>query len=236
MNWVIAVAALTLGMLLGAILYAWWQHRAALARRRVPRQSRIVKRALVNTRERRVWRWLVETFAQHHVMVKMPVTRFTTPQAEADREQWFALLNDVYCSFTVVTPDGTVVGCVDVPGPKGIPQSNLLVKRKLFARCEVPYWVVEDGVLPASKDIFASFVPVVAVAQSQIDALEAAVSSGDLHKARAELQAAVSRQRQSKTDKATAGDETGFADSVLTPDWAPDSFQMPLDSRQGDFS
>jgi hypothetical protein len=236
MYWVFGAAAVTCGIVLGAVFHAWWQHRAALARRRVPRQSRIVKRVLVNTREKRVWHWLVATFPEHHVMIKMPVTRFTTPEAEADREQWFALLSDVYCTFTVASPDGTAVGCVDVPGPNGIPASNLLVKRKLFSRCEVPFWVVEDGVLPASKDIFASFVPVMPVPQAQIDALEAAVSSGDLRKARAELQATVSRQRRSKTDKAAGGDENGFADSTLTPDWAPDSFQMPLDSRQGDFS
>ncbi len=236
MNWLFGIAALSFGMALGAVLYAWWQNRAALARRRVPRQSRIVKRLLVNTREKRVWHWLVGTFTQHHVMVKMPVTRFTTPQAEADREQWFALLNDVYCTFTVATPEGTVIGCVDVPGTNGIPQSNLLIKRKLFSRCGVPYWVVENGVLPASKDIFASFAGVAPVAPAQIDAIEVAVSSGDLHKARAELHATVSRQRQSKTEKVNAGEDTGFADSLLTPDWAPDSFQMPLDSRQGDFS
>lgn len=238
LTWMASALMLCLGMALGAMFYASWQRRRAQAVRRVPRESRIVKRALVNSREKRVWLWLAGAFPQHHVMVKMPVTRFTTPLAEADREQWFALLSDVYCSFSVATPEGTVIGCVDVPGPNGLSKSNLAVKRKLFSRCDVPYWVVEAGALPNSQDIVAAFIPSMAVTQAQLDAMEAAVSAGDLDRARAELQATVTRQRRSKSggERVVGADDNPFVDSVLSPDWAPDSFQAPLDSRQADFS
>jgi hypothetical protein len=68
--------------------------------------------------------------------------------------------------------------------------------------------------------------------------LEAAVTTGDLHRARAELQATVSRQRRSKEggERAPSQDENGFVDSVIPADWAPDSFHAPLDSRRADFS
>ncbi len=231
--WMIGAAALVLGMAVGAAAFAWWQQRSLQAQRRVPRQSRIVKRALVNSRELRVWRWLSNSFADHHVMIKMPVTRFTTPMAEQDRDKWFALLSDLYCTFTVATPEGKVIGCVDVPGVNGMSQSNLLVKRRLFSRCELPYWVVEFDKLPRQQDIYNAFISAVEEAKKQLDALEAAVSAGDVERARAELRATVLRQRNNKFG---GSEDSPFADSILTPDWAPDSFNAPLDSRQSDLS
>ena len=227
-----------LGMAAGAAAHTWWMHRVALAKRRVPRESAIAKRALVNSRERLVWRWLMDTFREHHVMVKMPVTRFTTPVEPKDREQWFTLLSDVYCTFTVVAPDGKVIGCVDVPGPAGISQSNLLIKRKLFTRCDLPYRLIDADKLPSDQDIFTSFVRAEDEVKVQMDALEAAVSAGDLDRARADLRATVLRQRNTKgSGRVLRGYEEGqFVDSILTPDWAPDSFNAPLDSRQSDLS
>ncbi len=139
LTWIVSGLALAVGMVAGVLLYAAWLHRQHRQQRHVPRKSRIVTRVLVNSRERRVWRWLVKTFIEYHVMIKMPVTRFTQPQADRDREQWFALLSDIYCTFTVVDSDGKVIGCVDVPGPGGLSNTNQQIKRKLFARCSLPY-------------------------------------------------------------------------------------------------
>ncbi len=235
--WLTSGVALTLGMAAGATAYAGWLQRVKSAKRRVPRQSAIVTRVLVNSREKVVWHWLRECFKDQQVMVKIPVTRFTTPLAEADREQWFELLSDIYCTFTVVSSEGQVLGCVDVPGPNGISPSNLLIKRKLFIRCGVAYRVVQAEKLPASGDIFAAFVREEDELQIQIDAMEAAVTSGDLDRARSELRATVLRQRNSKSEVAvTRSGDAGFMDSVLAADWAPDSFNAPLDSRQADLS
>jgi hypothetical protein len=233
MIWMVSGCALILGLIVGALGYARWHERMLLEQRRVPRQSRIIKRALVNSRELRVWRWLGETFTEHCVMVKIPVTRFTTPLAEEDREKWFALLSDVYCTFTVATVEGKVVGCVDVPGVGGISKSNLLVKRRLFARCELPYWVVESDKLPRQQDLYNAFVSEAEETKKQVEALEAAVRVGDVDRARAELRATVLRQRNNKVG---GPEESPFADSILTPDWAPDSFNAPLDSRQSDLT
>jgi hypothetical protein len=76
-------------------------------------------RVIVNSEERRVWRWLCRAFVDHHIMVKIPVTRFTMPRSPDNSVHWFNLLNGAYCTFTVCTPEGRAVGCVDVPGPKG---------------------------------------------------------------------------------------------------------------------
>ena len=226
--------------MLGAAGSVWWQRRAALARRQVPRQSRIVTRALVNSRERQVWAWLLKLFEQHQVMVKMPVTRFTIPMDDADKAQWFSLLSDVYCTFTLVTPEGKVIGCLDVPPPTGLPQSNLLIKRKLFARCALPYWIVAEGKLPNSKDIYRAFVSDADIARLRTPVQPETGAPSELEKARTDLQATVLRQRRNKGLGAGGGDrvdpDTPFLDSVLEPDWAPDSFNAPLDSRQADLS
>jgi hypothetical protein len=209
--WLVSGVALTVGMAAGATVYAWWMQRVKMEKRRVPRQSAIVRRVLVNSREKTVWHWLVESFRDHHVMVKIPVT--------------------------VVTSEGKVIGCVDVPGPNGISPSNLLIKRKLFVRCGVPYRVVQAEKLPSGGDIFAAFVREEDEMQIQIDAMEAAVTSGDLDRARAELRATVLRQRNRKSESTlTRSGDAGFMDSVLAADWAPDSFNAPLDSRQADLS
>ena len=56
---------------------------------------------MANSQERKVWRWLVRVFFDHHVMVKIPVTRFTMPRAKENSEHWYQMLSGVYCTFTV---------------------------------------------------------------------------------------------------------------------------------------
>ncbi len=233
----VAGVALLAGMFLGLFASAWWQERMALERRRVPRESPIVKRALVNSRERLVLRWLRKTFDEQLVMIKMPVTRFTMPLAEADREQWFSLLSDVYCTFTLATPKGKVIGCVDVPGSKGLSPSNLRLKRKLFARCGVPHWVVQPENLPHSMEIYAAFMTQVDELELAAEALRSGVAPGELERARANLQAALSRRRSAQGGARlhrAGGEDSQFTDSVLCTDWAPDSFAEPLDSRHSE--
>lgn len=65
-----------------AMLSLWfglWLHWAKLGKQRIPAHWPLHARVLVNAEELRVWRWLAETFDDHHVMIKMPVTRFTRP-------------------------------------------------------------------------------------------------------------------------------------------------------------
>ena len=172
-------------------------------------------------------------------MIKMPVTRFTMPMAEVDREQWFTLLSDVYCTFTLATPDGKVIGCVDVPGSKGLSPGNLVVKRKVFARCGVPHWVVHPDNFPKASDIYNAFVSQVDELEAHADALTTLVTPRELDKARADLTATVSRRRTAQGGTRSHKPETEdsqFMDSVLSTDWAPDSFNAPLDSRHSEFS
>ena len=77
--WLIAVLAPAL-LAGGALLYRAWDERQARARRRIPKQWPLDTRAIANTEELQVWHWLSRAFYDHHVMIKLPVTRFTLPR------------------------------------------------------------------------------------------------------------------------------------------------------------
>ena len=81
-----------------------------------------------------VWHWLNRVFFDHHIMIKIPVTRFTLPSGKENGAHWYQLLSGVYCTFTVCASDGHVVGCVDVLGPNGISRSNRQLKVTLLSQ------------------------------------------------------------------------------------------------------
>lgn len=236
LTWIFFLLALLVGAAVGVVFESNRRTQQARAQRHLPRDASIMARPIVNSRERRVWRWLNRLFGDHYVMVKVPVTRFTLPVGEDSRDQWFALLADVYCTFTVVNVDGKVLGCVDVAGPGGLSKSNLQVKRFVFTRCNIAHWVVDPDQLPKDQDIFNAFIPVAAQGD---DAGAAVINPSEIQKAHAELKAAVTRSRRAKDDPAAPNGrersaEPAYADSDLGTDWAPDSFNGPLDSRAAD--
>lgn len=156
--WIGSGLSLLFGIVLGVIFHAWRQHRINLSKRRIPRQWPIGSRSIVNSRERRAWRWITRVFSDHQVLVKMPVTRFTLPLSKDNSDHWFELLSGVYCTFTVCTAEGHVVGCVDVLGPKGLSLSNQTLKHSLLTQCSIRYWVVDHHHLPTETDIRTAFL------------------------------------------------------------------------------
>lgn len=150
--------ALLAGLLLGAFAVIWWQRRRTHAQRRIPRRWPLSPRLVANSKEREVWRWLLHAFVSHHVMIKMPVTRFTMPRNKEQGLRWYQMLSGVYCTFTVCNSDGHVIGCVDVPGRMGLSKKNEQLKRKLLRQCGIAYMVVEADDLPEIDDIRAEFL------------------------------------------------------------------------------
>lgn len=233
--WIVSIITLIAGAGVGFAAQVWWQQKKKRSMRQLPRNSAIGLRPIVNSRERRVWRWLSRLFGDHYVMVKVPVTRFTIPTAEEERALWFDLLSDVYCTFTVVDTGGKVVGCVDVAGPGGLPRANLQVKRYVFGRCNIAHWVVDSEQLPRDQDIFNAFIP--AVAESELSDPNAGISLDVIQRAHADLKAAVIRSRKIKEENPASISIAATEPSVEPPlasDWAPDSFNGPLDSRAAD--
>jgi hypothetical protein len=166
---------LAMGLLLGTLLHAWWLRRKAGVELRSVGKWPLGPRGLVTTHEHEVWTWLRHTFQEHVVLVKIPVQRFTTPldrdnarrgsKAKAQSEQLLQLLDGIYTTFTVSTTDGKVVGCVDVPGKRGLSQDDFEVKEALLADCGIAYTVVRGVQLPTSMAMRAAFLGESAVEQ-----------------------------------------------------------------------
>jgi hypothetical protein len=148
------------GLMVGILLTNWQMRRVTRASPRIPRKWPLVARSMVTDSEAEVWQWLRNTFHDHLVMIKTPVLRFTIPM-EGERHksrEWLEMLNGVYTTFTVCTTDGMVVGCVDVPGNRGLPQSNREIKEALLSDCNISYTVVRSGSLPKVEAMRAAFL------------------------------------------------------------------------------
>lgn len=220
-----------------------WMRRAAKIQKRIPRHWPLTPRLVANTEEQRVWTWMNKVFFDHHILLKLPVTRYTMPQSQEQGQHWYRLLSGVYCTFTVCTPGGRVVGCVDVPGHAGLSRANRQLKLTLLSQCGIAYWVLRSTNLPPLKEIREEFL---GAADSTVntDAKEEAT----LQAIRLKLQTALELQRQQRRKKAllpTAGDsgnsggtghvyaQSGYASGG--DDWQQkNSFLGALDSRKSD--
>jgi len=225
----------------GVYGHAWWQKRAEQAKRRIPRKWPLVVRPMVNSRERLAWRWLERAFMDHHIMIKSPVTRFTMPQVREEGQHWFHILSGVYCTFTVCTAEGNVIGCVDVPGPQGLSLSNQTLKHTLLTQCNIRYWVVEPENLPNVSTIRAAFLGEQAVLKEELERMR---SETEFNQTRANLKAALIRQRNHQPNDLARLEALLSADphnheayeSQLSTSWKQDSFVAPLDSRAGELT
>jgi hypothetical protein len=229
--------ALLASLMLGVVCHAWWLRHRAHERRRIPKRWPLSPRALVNTKERQVWRWLTRAFFGHHVMIKIPVTRFTMPRSKEHGLHWYELLSGVYCTFTVCRADGHVIGCVDVPGRFGLAEKNQRLKRKLLSQCGIAYTVVESDRLPAMSEIRTEFLGEMAAMSMDRERDERAMSA-----AKANLRGVLIRQREIRNsdlsplsptpDSGSAPLHSNF--TTLSGELQPNSFLTPLDSREAD--
>lgn len=224
------------GIALGAGFVLWKNKTAQHKRRRIPREWPLKLRPLVNSSERRVWIWLAKSMFDHQILVKLPVTRFTTPSEGENAAHWYQLLNGVYCTFTVCAMDGRVVGCIDVQSPKGLSMSNQNLKHTLLTQCGVQYLVVEPTSLPHITKIRTAILGDQAITGSDQGPLGSRFKdvSQNLH-------AAVTRQRQSKSNQFSRldidlGDTSAYQESRMSSGWEQNSFVTPLDSRLADLS
>ncbi len=228
------VTGVAIGAVVGAGLLYGRNAFSVRKARRIPRQWPLKARPLVNSSERRVWIWLAKIMFDQHILIKLPVTRFTTPLDKEEARHWYKLLNGVYCTFTVCSMDGRVIGCVDVQNTHGLTLNNQTLKHTLLAQCGVHYWVVDPGNLPHLTQIRTAFLGENAVRGSDRDHLE--MRFKDVAE---NLQAAVSRQRDSKSSNfakldAEFAKPSGFPESRLASGWEQNSFITPLDSRSAD--
>lgn len=222
------------GVLAGAAMLLWRNRYLERQRRRIPSSWPLKTRPLVNTQERRVWIWLTKVMFDQHILIKLPVTRFTAPANQTEAPHWYRLLNGVYCTFTICSLDGRVIGCVDVPGPNGLSLGNQTLKHSLLDQCGIHYWVVDPANLPHLSQIRAAFLGEQAARTTASQPLDSRFQDVREH-----LHAVVTRRRQSKGNDTTPSDLAplsvpDFPESRLASGWELNSFVSPLDSRIGD--
>lgn len=234
--WLLAVLVPAL-LAAGAMLYRAWEDRKARARRRIPKQWPLDTRAVANSEELLVWHWLSRAFYDHHVMIKLPVTRFTLPREKEEGMDWYRLLGGVYCTFSICKADGRVVGCLDVPGRTGIPRSTRQLKHSLLTQCGLPYWVVRSNSLPTVSEIRGEFLGEVPTPETLRDREQ---EERAMIAAQTNLRSALNRQRNNRHSDFSPlsmwpGSTTGDSKvSDLGSQWQDNSFLVPLDSRKGD--
>lgn len=230
------------GLGLGAAVLYGYQRRQTRKQRRIPRDWPLAVRPLVNNREKLVWVWLAKVMFDQQILVKLPVTRFTAPKHGTDAAHWYHLLNGVYCSFTVCSMEGQIIGCIDVPGPQGLSMSNQSLKHNLLSHCGIHYLVVDPANLPHLIQIRTAFLGEHAARGTGINSqLESQFKD-----VRENLQAIVDRKRQGNGHHhgkssamaqldASMPNTSEYAESQqLAPGWEQNSFVTPLDSRSAD--
>lgn len=221
------------GLGLGAAVLAFYQRRKVRANRRIPRDWPLAVRPLVNNREKLVWVWLAKVMFDQQILVKLPVTRFTAPKPGTDAAHWYHLLNGVYCSFTVCSMEGHIIGCIDVPGPQGLSMSNQSLKHNLLSHCGIHYLVVDPGNLPHLIQIRTAFLGEHAARGNGFNSqLESQFKD-----VRENLHAIVDRKRNSigsamaQLDAAMPNTSEYGESQQLASGWEQNSFVTPLDSR-----
>lgn len=260
MTWLMAGLGLVAGAALGALLHWGWVRHHAGRKLRLPARWLLNARGLVTSEEMDVWKWLRMAFPDHAVMVKVPVMRFTVPSTKGRPENkdqhWHELLNGVYCTFTVSNLEGKVVGCVDVPGKRGLTRAQREMKESLLLECGIGYTTVRSSSLPSGSAMRTAFLGEAEIVERDAEetrggdsSFHAALNEFTSEKVRAAKAAAI----QELKDKQAAETETGKTRNVgFNPDgtgsfmtrekpdrfavaWE-DSFTMPGESRPAKLS
>lgn len=152
------IVTAVLAACLGAFACRYWLARVARQKKRIPERWQLCVRPLFNDVERTVWRWLRQVFFDHQLLLKVPVVRFLSPESATQGQRSHDLLKGIYCSFTVCAADGTVVGCIDVPGVSGLKASHRDMKQKLFHECGIAYAVLSANNLPTLEALRTTFL------------------------------------------------------------------------------
>lgn len=161
LSWISLAVVLLCGAALGAGVLLLWQQRGAKQALNLPHKWPLRSRVLLTTEEAQGFDWLRGIFPDHFVMCKVPVLRFTVPikrEQKSLARRWQELLHGVYCTFTVCTKDGTVIGCVDVHGRRGLSITSRELKERLLEDCAVTYITVRPNALPNAGVVRAAFL------------------------------------------------------------------------------
>lgn len=191
------------------------------------RKLSVQPRRIANGTERTLWRWLQSVFPDHHIMLKLPITRFTLALSSEQAQDSFPSLSGLYCTFTICTDSGRVIGCLDVSGERSLSRSNQQLKQNLLAQCDMAYWVLLPDALPDPSALRATFFGFEDT--HEVSAFTEAVTNyADLESAKEHLSELLDRQRSTRQKQAANGVDLEGSPSS----WGQaDSFLMPLQEQ-----
>lgn len=191
-----------------------------------PRKLDVQPRRIANRTERTLWGWLRTVFPDHHVMVKLPITRFTLAMSPEHAHDSFPTLSGLYCTFTICTDSGRVIGCLDVTGERSLSQSNQQLKQHLLGQCDMAYWVLLPDSLPDPSVLRAAFL---GFEDSQPESAHVGLSTNYdlLESAKENLSQLLDRQRSIRHPS----EPESSMDSLPSAWSQDDSFLVPLDAQ-----
>ena len=141
---------------LGYFMYRRGQARKQANETQFPDHFELRQRPLFSAVDRSVWIWLKQVFPEYEVLIKVPVVRFLSGTS-GDLET-LVQIKDIYCSFTLCSPSGRVIGCIDVPGVKGLKASRRDFKKNFFEGIGLPYTVLGPHDLPTLESLRKFFL------------------------------------------------------------------------------
>ncbi|MDR0273900.1 MAG: hypothetical protein LBI48_00855 [Burkholderiaceae bacterium] len=186
------------------------------------------RRRITNAAEHEMWRQLRQMFPSHQVMVKLPIARFLMTRDPEQARAWARKLSRVYCTCTVCTEEGHVIGCVDMAGPAGLPQGNLQIKQSLLAQCGISYRYVTQGQQIDPDSLRADFLGLERASMQS----ESGVEKPPLSNSQLVQQA---RDRLHETLDRSRGDRHSVQEELENPPsdiMISTSFLTPLESRR----
>lgn len=212
--------------------WGYWLRGKAQTVRRIPTRWPLHARVLVSREELRIWHWLNRTFDDHHVMLKMPVTRYTRPNVSENGRYLYELLKNTNCTFSVCSPDGHVVGCIDMPKSAEARRSARTLKENLLTQCGISYIVLDPQRLPSPAEIRNDILGEDAARARNLKREEAQVEA-----ARLQLRQTLLQQRHMRAARRETSDSS-FS-SGIPSQWHDSSFliqsnSLPAELRTAD--
>ena len=183
---ILALLALAIGVFLGLFWSKSRQPKEKPLAGKVPSHWPLQLRTVVRPNEAIIWRWLRAAFPNQRVLLKLPFSRFTSPDDIDLGREYYDLLNGLYASFTITDRDGHVLGCVDLGGTQP-PSASQRIKETVLGQLGIAYEVLQGTRLPTPASLRA------AILNEHQDSPDSTYE--ELDDARAQLQELLGRQR-----------------------------------------
>lgn len=189
----LVLLALAIGVFLGLKRAQHQQATDKALASKIPSQWPLQLRTVVRPNEAIIWRWLRATFPNQRVLLKLPFSRFTAPDAAAGGRDYYELLNSLYATFTITDRDGNVLGCIELGSAQAKGVSNQRVKEAVLTQLGISYEVLQGTRLPTPAALRATILSV-----RQDTPTESTFE--ELDDARTQLQELLGRQRVRRPD------------------------------------